>query len=93
MPCNALAFGIFMECQTQWRHSFNGVTGLDYTALIATIKLKIPKRKQRIQVMSDVRLIESGALKVIAQQRKESQDRENRDGQRVPVRVRNRRRR
>lgn len=68
MPENAQAFDVFIRCQTQWRHSFSGVTGLDYTALIQVIRVCIPK-KQRNQIFDDVRLIESGALRAISKRR------------------------
>lgn len=64
MEDNLPAFEIFCACGSQWRHSMNGVTGLDYTAVIAVINLKV-KKKQRERVFDDIQLLETGALQQI----------------------------
>lgn len=67
MEDNLPAFEIFCACGSQWRHSMNGVTGLDYTAVIAVINLKV--KKHRARIFDDVRLLETGALKEISRRR------------------------
>lgn len=64
---NWSALALFFTCTTQWRYSFSGITGLDYTALINVINLK--HKKNREQLFDDVRLIESGALQAISRKR------------------------
>jgi hypothetical protein len=69
MPEAAPALDVFLFCQTQWRTAMSGVTGLDYTAVIAVIKTRFKKSRQRRQILEDVRLIESGALAAISKAR------------------------
>lgn len=64
MEDNLTAFDIFRSCGTQWRFSMSGVTGLDYTAVINVIKMKV-KKKQRERVFDDIQLLETGALQQI----------------------------
>ncbi len=63
---NAPALDIFLFCQTQWRTSMSGLIGLDYTAVINVIATRHRKRKKQNQLLTDVHLIEQGALKAIA---------------------------
>lgn len=56
------ALELFMSLTTQWRTSFSGVTGLDYTAVISVIKLTA-RKKDRVELFEKVKLIERGALK------------------------------
>lgn len=37
-PCNVQAWQLWLELQTQWRHGFNGRTGLDYGAVLAYLR-------------------------------------------------------
>lgn len=67
---NAQALDVFMFCQTQWRQSMIGPTGLDYTAVISVISVRV-RKKNRKQVLDDVHLIESGALRAISKRKKE----------------------
>ena len=57
------ALEIFLVCQTQWRNSPSGVTGLDYISVINVIALYHKKRNKRI--FNQVRLIEFGAMTAI----------------------------
>lgn len=66
MPDAAPALDIFLFCQTQWRSSMSGITGLDYTAVISVIKMRVKKNRTRRQLLDDVRLIESGALAALS---------------------------
>lgn len=67
MEENWQALEVFLACQTQWRHSAHGVTGLDYAALLPVISLYSPKHKKRL--FDEVRLIELGALNAISKLR------------------------
>jgi len=67
LPSNAEALDVFLFCQSQWRISMAGATGLDYTAVVAVISTRTKKRKHQQQLLADVRLIESGALKAMSQ--------------------------
>lgn len=64
------ALDVFLFCQTQWRQSMLGPTGLDYTAVISVISVRVSK-KNRKQVLDDVHLIESGALRAISKRKTE----------------------
>lgn len=70
MPSNAPALDVFLTCQTQWRYSSIGIVGLDYTAVTHVIGLRYRKRRRQNEILTDVHLIESGALSVIAAERK-----------------------
>ena len=81
---NVEALSAFLRCQTQWRHSMSGVTGLDYTAVLQVIKSSCSKKRKRQAIFRDVCLIEQGALKAFTSKRE-------RDAKRVHRRVRNHR--
>ena len=62
-PDNMLAVQVFDALDTQWRVGFNGPIGLDYNVLREIWqRLKVPT-KERDQVFSDLRIMESAALK------------------------------
>tara|TARA_R100000781_G_scaffold18913_1_gene14658 strand:+ start:1695 stop:1937 length:243 start_codon:yes stop_codon:yes gene_type:complete len=46
---------LFLRCQTQWRTSIGGVTGLDYASVISTAKLysveDLPSVFEDLQIM------------------------------------------
>lgn len=44
--------------QTQWRTGFNGATGLDYGVFLMWSKDEGLKRKMRIDLLDDLRLME-----------------------------------
>lgn len=53
-------------CATQWRVGIGGATGLDYTAVIASLRtLRLP-RERFDEVFADVRVLESAALETMA---------------------------
>jgi len=52
--------------QTQWRHGFAGITGLDYTAVIAVINLYEPRRAQQRDLLDEIAALESGALRAFS---------------------------
>jgi hypothetical protein len=73
-PENAEAWRIFLQLTTQWRHGFNGPTGLDYTAVLAHLRDgdRVPHRK-REGIYSSIRAIERGVLDGWAELRAEQQ--------------------
>ena len=65
-PENVPAVNFFMEfCQTQWRSSMGGPTGLDYTAVLACLRTMGLARDKRDAIFADVRIMEGAALSVI----------------------------
>lgn len=70
LPENAQALDVFLFCQSQWRTSMSGLTGLDYSAVISVISLRCKKRKHQNELLAEVRLIESGALSAISRMRR-----------------------
>lgn len=57
-----------MRCQTQWRHGFNGITGLDYGAVIATANLY--QTPDLPAVMDDLQIIEAEVLSQLAKEKR-----------------------
>lgn len=67
---NTPAFTLFQQCQTQWNVSMSGITGLNYPALQSVMAMTaIPIEKQTL-LFEEIRLIESGFLSAISEQRK-----------------------
>jgi hypothetical protein len=65
--CEALAW--FLKLQTQWRVGMNGPVGLDYGVFIQCAKDEGVKRRDRVWLLEDLRLIELeylGAARSIA---------------------------
>ncbi|NIB44814.1 DUF1799 domain-containing protein [Pseudomaricurvus alkylphenolicus] len=64
--CSEQALRVFLQCATQWNvvTTMNGVfrTGLDYTAVRAVMELMVEDRSQWLDILRDIRSIESGAL-------------------------------
>lgn len=56
------AIEIFCFCQHQWRHGFNGVTGLDYTAVMAVIAPRYPHLPEQVERLEEINLLERGAM-------------------------------
>ena len=61
-PENWQAFLFFASLQTQWRHSMNGPTGLDYTAALAMLDRMPMDADDRALMFEDVRVMEAAAL-------------------------------
>lgn len=66
-PENVESVNFFIDyCRTQWRVGMGGPTGLDYTAVLATLRdLGLP-RDRRKEVFEDVRTLELGALAALS---------------------------
>lgn len=57
---------LFMRLQTQWRHSFGGLTGLDYPAVFATMdRLRVADPEGL--VFDGIQVMEAAALKAMAE--------------------------
>jgi hypothetical protein len=65
VPDNAAVVGWFMRMQTQWRVGMNGPIGLDYGLFLMWAKDEGVKRKDRLWLLDDLRLMESEYLKAI----------------------------
>lgn len=69
-PENWLPFQIFNDVATQWRTSGGGPTGLDYGAVEWVMKLRTVPKKQRLGVLTSIRIMEASALDQIAANQK-----------------------
>lgn len=67
--CNAEAVYVFVGMDTQWRESFAGRTGLDYSALPVVMKMVRVDEGREVDVFSSVRTMEQEALMTIAENR------------------------
>jgi hypothetical protein len=63
------ALNLFLLLQTQWRHGFAGITGLDYAAVVAVINLHAPRRAQQRDLLDEIAAIETGALRAFGELR------------------------
>jgi hypothetical protein len=68
------AWRAFCDVRTQWRHGWNGRTGLDYAAVLAHLRdgLALSPRKTRA-LYAQIRALEAGALAGDAELREESE--------------------
>ncbi len=67
--CNAEAFYVYLGMGTQWRESFAGRTGLDYSAMPVVMDMVGVGKKRRPEVFASVRIMESVALETMAEHR------------------------
>lgn len=56
-------------CGTQWRVGVAGPTGLDYTAVIASLRSMRISKDSQADIFADVRVMEGAALRQLAEQR------------------------
>lgn len=68
---NWMAFRVFEAMGTQWRTGMGGPVGLDYAALPTVFDLLRIKRKARLALFDDIRVMEDEALAVMAAQRRD----------------------
>ena len=62
-PENIESVVFFREyCPTQWRTVVGGITGLDYTAVLACLRSLRLDRERRDELFADVRTMEVAAL-------------------------------
>lgn len=64
-PENWPAVELFCAVATQWRASFGGVIGLDYTAVEAAMRMMRIKPDDRRDLFARLRVMESAALAVM----------------------------
>lgn len=69
-PENRDAWGLWLALQTQWRTGMAGATGLDYTALQATLGLMGIKKKLWPELFQLIRAMEIATLDEWGKQRK-----------------------
>lgn len=58
LPENCVALAWFLKLQTQWRVDMNGLVGLDYGVFISWAKDEGVKRRDRVWILEDLRLVE-----------------------------------
>lgn len=63
--CHQTAVELFAQMGTQWRTSFGGLLGLDYTVLFALMELRQIPAAEREELLQQVQIMESAALAVI----------------------------
>jgi hypothetical protein len=59
-----LALEVFFAVQTQWNYSMDGLTGLNYSSVIAVIAL-YSKKRDRLTLLHEVAEVERGFLRAI----------------------------
>lgn len=62
-PENWPAVEMFLRCQTQWRTTMAGVSGLDYTAVKWLFRLY--EVKDQPAVLEDLQVMEAAAIKIL----------------------------
>lgn len=61
-PDNLTVVELFDAIRSQWRVGMNGATGLDYNVLPEMWRLFGVRKADRLQVFSDLRVMESAAI-------------------------------
>ena len=69
LPDNWQPFLVFDGMSTQWRTGACGATGLDYNVIPLVAQSVGVKKKNIPDILYDIRLLESEALKVMIEQR------------------------
>jgi len=62
LPENVEAVAWFLKIKTQWRMGMNGPTGLDYGVFIQCAKDEGVRRRDRVWLLEDLRLLEGEFL-------------------------------
>lgn len=65
LPENCQALAWFIKLETQWRVGMNGPVGLDYGAFIDCARDEGVKRRDRVWILEDLRLIEREYLAAV----------------------------
>ena len=55
------AVELFLRCQTQWRTSFSGVTGFDYSSVIALVNMYSYSK----ETFEDLQIMEATAIEIL----------------------------
>lgn len=56
------ALSIFVQCNTQWNVTMNGLQGINYLVALEIMKLESWSRKKKKLVLEEIGFIEQGAL-------------------------------
>ena len=70
--CAWPAFEIFIGLQTQCRHNSDGITGLDYSAVIDELALMIPGKTNQREIYQDIKALELGMMTAINERRQKA---------------------
>ncbi len=71
-PEHQEALGVFLASRTQWRTGFDSVTGLDYAAVEALIRMRrLVPRSRMPEVMAELQILEDETLAEWSRRRKE----------------------
>lgn len=71
-PCNWPAFFLFNRMSTQWRAGAGGAIGLDYSCIRDVAGFLGIKKKKLAEIFPDLQVLEGEALRVMAEERKNS---------------------
>lgn len=67
-PDNWATVMLFLRVQTQWRHGFNGPTGLDYPGVEATMRMA--RIARTVELFDGLQVMEFAALKALQERAK-----------------------
>ena len=65
-PENWPAVELFLRCQTQWRTSVGGVTGFDYSSVLALVNMYAYSK----ETFEDLQVMEVAAISYLNKERK-----------------------
>ena len=71
-PENWRVFVLFSRVQTQWNVSMGGPTGLRYEAIYPLLDRETDTKDEWLELFQDVQVLESAALKQMAENRAET---------------------
>ena len=63
-PENWDALELFLRCQTQWRTSVGGVTGLDYSSVLGLVNMYAYSK----ETFEDLQIMEAKAIELLNKQ-------------------------
>lgn len=82
LPESEPGIAAYMAVATQWRVGFTDRSGLDYTAVIATLKLHLPKWRRQstawkgltlADILGDVQIVENAMLAADSERREQDE--------------------
>lgn len=71
-PENVAAWVFFLACRTQWRHGFDGPTGLVWEAVQLRMDRLVPRRRHR-KLWQLLEAAEAGYLQGLAERREQAE--------------------
>jgi len=75
-PEHVPAWNFFCACRTQWRHGFEGPTGLDYAGVECLMDQFSLPRRRRLKLWPLVRAAESGYLQGLSERREAEREKQ-----------------